>query len=443
MSRDEFIGILENALAESGADETEIFAHRSSSGLTRVANSEIHQNVAETNSGISVRAVVDGRIGTARTNRPELDAIKQTVRTAINGARVSPRVADWPGLPENPLAGDDKTATATAECTPGKRAELIHEALTAAKNAKMDLAGALETESSVVYIGNNRSPVNRSALTEAKLSLVLMALDSSGYGAWIGRDLAELNVAAVAGTAARKADAGRQPGDLAPGSYTVILEPPAVADMLGFLGYVGLGALSVQEKRSFMTGRFGEQLVDPKISFWDDGNDPRALGPSFDYEGVPKQKVVFFNRGVARGVVYDSRTAAKEGKTSTGHALPAPNQHGPLPTNLFLAAGDSSLGKMIAGTERGVLVTRFHYTNIEEPMRAVLTGMTRDGTFMIENGRVTGALRNLRFTQSILDALSAVVEVGDEARLVDSFLGACHCPALKIDNFNFTGISEG
>jgi PmbA protein len=390
-----------------------------------------------------VRAVVDGRVGTARTNRPELEAIKETVKAAVAAARVSPRVADWPGLPQNPSTEDDAAAPATAECTPGKRAELVHEALTVAKNAKLETAGALETESAVVYVGNNRSPINRSALTEAKLSLVLMALDSSGYGSWIGSDLADLNVPELALTAAQKADAGRMPADLPAGGYTVILEPPAVADMLGFLAYVGLGAQSVQEKRSFMTDRLGEQLVDPKISLWDDGNDPRALGPSFDYEGVPKQKVVFFDRGVARTVVYDSRTAAREDKTSTGHALPAPNQHGPLPTNLFLAAGDSSLGKMIAGTERGVLVTRFHYTNIEEPMRAVLTGMTRDGTFMIENGRVTGALRNLRFTQSILDALSAVVEVGDEARLVDSFLGACHCPALKIDNFNFTGISEG
>jgi predicted Zn-dependent protease len=145
---------------------------------------------------------------------------------------------------------------------------------------------------------------------------------------------------------------------------------------------------------------------------------------------------------VASQVVYDSRTAARDGKNSTGHALPAPNTHGPLPLNMFLGPGDSSLEKMIAGTKRGVLVTRFHYTNIEEPMRAVLTGMTRDGTFMIENGEIGEGLKNLRFTQSILDALSSVIEVGSELSLVNAFLGACCCPALKIDNFCFTGISD-
>ncbi|MDP1808810.1 MAG: TldD/PmbA family protein [Actinomycetota bacterium] len=440
--QDEMEAAIAKALAQSGADETEILAFQSATALTRVANSEIHQNVAETNSVISVRAIFDNQIGTASTNRPEVDAIATAVKTAVDNAKVSPRVNDWPGLPEFPVITDDKRAAATRECTPGKRADLIHEALTLAKNNKLTMAGALETSETTVFIGNSHSGVSRSSLTDVDVNMVLMDFDSSGYAAWIGRDLNELDMTELGRRAAGKAAAGRRPQDLPPGAYTVILEPAAVADMLSFLAYVGLGALSVQEKQSFMAGHFGERLVDEKIAFWDDGTDPRTQGIPFDYEGVPKEKVVFFEKGVATRVVYDTRTAAREGGKSTGHALPAPNTHGPLPTNLFLEPGRLKLDEMIASTANGVLVTRFHYTNIEEPMRAVLTGMTRDGTFLIENGAVGAGLKNLRFTQSILDALSAVAAVGSELTLVNAFLGTCCCPALKIDNFHFTGISD-
>lgn len=433
---------ISKALTASTADETEILAFQSTTSLTRVANSEIHQNVTETNSIISVRAICDNRIGTATTNRPEADAITKAVETAIANAKVSPKVDDWPGLPTFPTISEDKRAEATVECTPGRRAELIHEALIIAKNNKLTMAGALETGEATVFIGNSHSGVSRSSLTNVDATLVLMAFDSSGYAAWVGRDIDDLDMGELVGRAAGKAEASRKPQDLAPGAYTVILEPAAVADMLSFLAYVGLGALSVQEKHSFMTGHIGEKLVNERITFWDNANDPRTLGIPFDYEGVPKQDVVFFDKGVASAVVYDTRTAAKDGRSSTGHALPAPNTHGPLPTNLLLAPGNQTLDEMIATTKKGVLVTRFHYTNIEEPMRAVLTGMTRDGTFLIENGEVGAGLKNLRFTQSILDALNSVTAIGNDLSLVSAFLGNCCCPALRIDNFNFTGASE-
>ncbi len=439
--REEFTEAIEKALRSSEADETEILAFRTDSGLTRVANSQIHQNVTERNSAISVRAIVDNRIGTAGTNRPETEAIAAAVQAAAANARVSPRVEDWPGLPTNPATIDNRVAETTHDCSPGKRAELVQEALTIAKNSKLVMAGALETGTTEIYLANNHSPVSVSAESGVDINMVLMALDSSGYSAWVGRDLSDLSMADLAGVAAAKAELGRQPEDLEPGAYTVILEPAAVADMVSFLGYIGLGALSVQEHRSFMADKFGEKLVSDNITLWDDGRDPRALGAPFDFEGVPKEKVVFFDKGVATSVVYDTRTAAREGKTSTGHALPAPNSHGPLPLNLFLESGATSLSEMVSGAERAVYVTRFHYTNIEEPMRAVFTGMTRDGTFLVENGKISRGLKNLRFTQSILDALGSVAAVGDSPLMVDAFLGACHCPALMIDGFNFTGIS--
>jgi predicted Zn-dependent protease len=201
-----------------------------------------------------------------------------------------------------------------------------------------------------------------------------------------------------------------------------------------FLGYLGLGALSLQEGRSFLSGRMGEKVLGENVTIWDDATDPRSLAAPFDWEGQPKRNVTLIEKGVARTVVYDSYTANREGKESTGHALPAPNTVGPLPTNLFLAAGEASLNDMIESTKRGLLVTRFHYVNVIHEKETIITGMTRDGLFLIEHGRVTRPARNLRFTQSIVGALSKVEMVGREGRLTEY----AYVPALKIGKFSFT-----
>jgi predicted Zn-dependent protease len=245
--------------------------------------------------------------------------------------------------------------------------------------------------------------------------------------------------------AVNKALRSRNPTDIEPGAYTVILEEEAVADMVFYLSYMGLGALSVQEGRSFMSGRFGEKITGDNITIWDDGHDSRGLMFPFDYEGVPKQRVTLIENGVAKGVVYDSFTAGREGnKTSTGHGLPAPNTFGPIPANLFLAPGQATKEEMLASTERGIWVTRFHYTNPVHPVQTVLTGMTRDGTFLIENGQITRPLKNLRFTQSILEAFSQVEMLGSELKLLrgdwDGF--ATCAPVVKIRGFQFTGTTE-
>jgi len=212
--------------------------------------------------------------------------------------------------------------------------------------------------------------------------------------------------------------------------------------MVRYLSYLGFGALAVQEGRSFMTGKFGQQIVDSRISIVDDGLDATGLPVPFDFEGVPKQRVAIIKNGIANAVVYDSYTAQKEGKKSTGHSRPAPNTSGPFAGNLFMSVGNSSKEEMLKSTEKGLWVTRFHYVNPVHPLKAVLTGMTRDGTFLIENGQLTRAVRNLRFTQSMLDALSNVEMIGDKAQVESGFLGAICVPALKIHDFHFTGVTE-
>src|SRR5436305_4001554 len=199
-------------------------------------------------------------------------------------------------------------------------------------------------------------------------------------------DTPSRDIGAMAREAVDKAQRSRKPVDIALGEYQVVLDTYATADMLQNLIFMGLTATAVQEERSFMNGQFGKQLVNPDVTLYDDGHDPAGLPQAFDYEGVPKQRVVMFDHGIANAVVYDSFTAFREGKPNTGHALPAPNSWGPLPLHTMMESGDASLEELIAGTERGIYVTRFHYTNTVHPVKTLITGMTRDGTFLIEHG---------------------------------------------------------
>jgi predicted Zn-dependent protease len=266
--------------------------------------------------------------------------------------------------------------------------------------------------------------------------VVIVAADdqSSGYADWYGSDIAAMTVEAAAETAARKCVEGRGAMPLDPGVYPVILEPSAVGDMLSLLSWIGFGANAYQEGRSFLSNRLGEQVMGGNITIWDDATDSRNHPFPFDGEGVPKRKTMLIENGLARGVAYDTYTAAKAGAQTTGHALPAPNVYGPLPTNLFLGPGDTSVEEMIASMGRGILITRFHYTNFIHEKETIITGMTRDGTFLIEDGKVARPIQNLRFTQSIVEAFQQVEMVGGERQLTEY----AYVPALKIARFNFT-----
>jgi predicted Zn-dependent protease len=270
---------------------------------------------------------------------------------------------------------------------------------------------------------------------------------SSGYASFVSRDPDQLNIESLAKEAIEKASKG-EPIQIEPGEYEVILEPYAASELLSFLGYLGFHALAVQEGRSFFCNEFGKKMVDEKVTIYDDGLDPKGLQVPFDFEGIPKQKVTFFEEGVAKGVTYDSFIAGREGKGSTGHALIAPNTEGPIPINLFMKEGKSSLEEMVRSVRRGIYVTRFHYINVVEPMKAVLTGMTRDGTFLIEEGEIKSPIKNLRFTESVLRALSRVSAISKDRKVCSEgtvysrrFVTGVVAPAIKVDGFNFSGVS--
>lgn len=441
LERGEIESVCERVLAASGADQTEVMVSSGQEALTRYANNTIHQNVWEADVGLSIRAVQGRRIGVCSTNDLRPDSLRQAARQATHLASLAPENPAFPGLSASlaPPPGPEPAQT-TIESTPEQRGQAVCEVLEIAAEQDLRASGALQTSYLHLAVANSEGTLAYGEYTRAQMSAVMETEDSSGRAEAHTTDVATLDPLALAHTAAQKALNSRQPHALPPGRYPVILEPLAVADLLFWLGLYGFNALACQEKRSFLCEKLGQRLGDERLHLHDDGHDPRGLPLTFDFEGVPKQHVQLIENGVAVGMVHDSRTAAAADPPtdSTGHALPAPNPWGPVPTNMFLETGDVSLEAMIASTERGLLITRFHYTNIVHPMQTILTGMTRDGTFLIEDGQLVGGVKNLRFTQSILEALDNVLEIGNTGVLCEYVW----TPALKIADFNFSGVTE-
>ncbi len=446
LGKDKIQEIAERALAFSSADQTEVLIFGNDHHLTRFAVNTIHQNVSETDVTVRARVVIGKRTGVASGNDLSEEALRKVIQSAETVARFQQENPDFRSLPEpQPVQEAKAYVEATAACTPEERAKGVTAICALAKENDLEASGAFSTTVDEFLVANSLGVSAYHCSTVAHIVTVIMSDDSSGYATATAKDVSALDPQAVGQVAVDKALRSRNPTEIEPGVYTVILEEEAVADMLLFLGFLGFGALAVQEGRSFMTGRFGLKITGDNITIWDDGHDPRGLVRPFDAEGVPKQHVTLIENGIAKEVVYDSFTAGREeGKVSTGHGLPAPNTFGPIPVNLFMAPGDATKEQMIASTERGIWVTRFHYTNPVHPIKTVLTGMTRDGTFLIENGQITQPLKNLRFTQSILEAFSRAEMLGSELKMLKAGWGnfAICVPAAKIHEFRFTGTTE-
>lgn len=435
--------LLQKVLSYSQAEQTEVAYLGTESALTRFANNFIHQNVAESNHELRVRAIVGKRMGVATTNRLDDQSLRRVAEQALEIARLSPENPEFHSLPEpQPIVTapgfDERTAVYNAE----ERARSVSVMVRLAKEQGLESAGAFSTESSQVAVANSLGIFAYEPRTEAECHAVVMAdAQGSGYTQRLATDATTIDFEAMAREAAGKAQRSRNPIDFPIGEYPVVLDTYATADMLQNLIFMGLSATAVQEERSFMNGQFGKQLVSPLVTIYDDGHDLVGLPQAFDYEGVPKQRVVMFDHGVASAVVYDSFTAFREGKPDTGHALPAPNPWGPMPSHTMMATGDASLEELIRGVDQGIYVTRFHYTNTVHPVKTLFTGMTRDGTFLIEHGELTNPVKNFRFTQSILDALRDVQAIGRERIQCRDYVPVV-APALRTGSFHFTGVTK-
>lgn len=437
--------VAEAAMNVDGADGVEVLFMHEWGGLTRFASSSIHQSTAREDTGVRVRVITGGRQAVAAANDFTREGAAAAARSALEMARVSSPDPAFPGLApradasERPGAFDEATASAS----PTQRAEAVATLVGAVEDG-FHAAGAIDTTAVEVAVATTEGQFCYAASTQTSASTVV----SGGEGGAGTAEVAaarfdELDPGAVGRTAFEKARDGQRPRALDPGRYDVILEPLAVTTLVSFLGYMGFGGRAIAEGRSPFSAKAGERVAGENVTIVDDALSPLTLGFPFDFEGTPKQRVALIEQGVFRGGVHDRRSAREAGVESTGHALPAPNPEGPLPLNLFLETGGSSVEDMIASTKRGLLVTRFHYTNIVHPIETTITGMTRDGTWLVEDGHVAHPVRNFRFTQSILEALSNVEAIGRESVIASEFFfAASRVPALKVAGFNFSGASD-
>ncbi len=444
LRRREHARVVDAVLNTSRADEVEVSVSTADAHLTRFASSEIHQNTAEHRTEVVVRAVFGQKVGVASTSATGREPVEATVRRAEEIAELQPENPGFPGLPGPFEYGrSEGYSETTAAVSPEERARGVGQICRLATENGLVASGSFSTGAYEVLIANSRGLLAETRLTRANLLTVVMSSSGSGYAERYSTRIEEIDPVAVAREAVEGCLRDASPGEVEAGEYEAVFEEYAVADMLQMLSYMGFGALAYQEGRSFMSGNLGQRLTGSNITIWDDGRDPSGIPLPFDAEGVPKQKVVLIENGVARGVVYDSYTAAREGRASTGHAVSPLPSAGPFAVNLFMAGGDSSLAEMVASTRRGIYVKRLHYTNPVHPVKSLITGMTRDGTFLIENGRIVRPVKSLRFTESVLGALSCASLISRETKLLPLFSeGGVRAPALKVDRFTFTGVTE-
>ena len=445
---DRIHSILQTVLDLNLGDQAEALFIGSESGLTRFANSTIHQNVAETQSKVYFRVVIGRKIGVASTNSFTAGDLKRAYRSAAKIAKVQKENPHFVSLPKPAnYSKIDTFFDGTAKFTPRQRAMKVKSVIDRASKKNCTVAGSLSNGSGELAVVNTLGVSAYQRISAVSVNVIAMAANSSGYAEGLSRNVEDLNFRAIAATALDKAARCASPAEMPPGEYEVILEPAAVAALIEWVNYIGFGSKPFQENTSFMSGRIGEKITGESVTIYDDGTDPSAIAFPFDFEGVPKRKVELITNGVARGVVYDSMTAARDGRQSTGNALtPDATGEGGLALNVFVQGGKSSLPEMIGNVENGLLVTRFHYINgfIDTP-HAVLTGMTRDGLMRIKNGRLKGGVKNLRFTDSILRAFESVKALSAERQLINAWwdsLGCIVAPAMHLGSLRFTGQTD-
>ena len=433
--------ILLRALDLSQVDEVEACFSGQDLALTRFANNAIHQNVVHGDAQLNIRAVIGHQQGRATTNDLSDSGIASAAEEARSNARLMPEDPDFRGLPgpgiPTIIAAYDE---GTVDCSPEDRAEVVGKVCRQAEIQSLNSAGFYRTGAIEKAVMSTRGTWVYHRGSFAGLLITAMSDSSAGWakgGSWRWSDI---DVDALIEEAVDKALRGRDPQPIEPGEYTVVLSPFAVDDILGALSSYGMSAQIVQDGRSWMNGLIGNLAMSPLISIWDDGCDPNGWPIPFDAEGVPRRRVNIVADGVVGGPVYNSYTAGKEGKPSTGHQ--GSPSGGPSADNLFMKPGDQSVDQLIESTRRGIYVTRFFYTRLVHSTGCVMTGMTRDGTFLIENGELSHPVKDLRFTQSYVDALKGVEAVGEQPKLLMNEGGfTTSVPALKLSSFNFTGVT--
>jgi len=437
-SADDCLALADAVLAAVPHGEAEVAVVEDDLALTRFARNSVHQNVAEASVHLRLRLLHQGRVGVAEIRGESADTVERLVRNAEEACRLAPEQAEPAPLPEPGGAdGPCGWSDATAATDPEQRADGVATITRAAAARGLQAFGAFSTCASQRALVNTRGVRRHGRSTAALLTAVVRGADGAGYADRSAVDVTRIDPAELGDEVIETAERNQGAVAADPGDYEVVLSPYAVAEMVAYLSHIGFSALAVEERRSFM--RPGERLMSPEVTIRDDAADPASSPFPFDHEGVSTRRVTCVDAGVCRDVVHDTPTAMRAGVSSTGHALPQPNTFGPWAGHLVMEPGSTPRADVLAPVHRGLYVTRLWYVRVVHPLRTVITGMTREGTFLIEHGHLGTPVRDLRFTQSIVGALNGVRQVSVERRLELGEDGsAVLVPWLHLGAFIFT-----
>ncbi len=426
----------------AGAEDAEVHVDEVLDDLTRFANNAIHQNVSENGITVSIRTVAEGRTARVTTNRLDDNSLRAAVESALALAASQPADKQLLALPgKQSYHAVQRFSKQTAAVTPEDRARAVRRACELAVKRGQVAAGIFSTGQSQTVMGNSRGLLAAYRETHAEFSITMQEAPAASWAKANAGDVRQFDPQQLAARASEKAHLAVDAKEIPTGKYAVILEPAAALDLVGFLFY-DFAATAVADKRSCLNERMGKPLFGKNITIVDDVYHPLQLGAPYDGEGIPRQKVLLVDRGVPKNLVYSRRAAKDARKSATGHGFMLPNEYGEAPMNLVFSGGDSSLEKMIASTDRGLLVTRIWYIREVDPYEKIMTGMTRDGLFLVEKGKVTSAVRNFRFNQSILEALRNVEMLGPAIRASGEEAFEMVMPAMKIREFNFSEVTK-
>ncbi|HLZ91591.1 MAG TPA: TldD/PmbA family protein [Candidatus Acidoferrum sp.] len=426
-------------LAKSfGVAETEVHVDETISALTRFANNAIHQNVAEHTVSVSLRTQIEQRTARVTTNRTDEDSLRAAIEATLSLASSQPKNSNllaMPGMQKYRTV--NRYAKQTAALTPEDRARAVRRACDLAVKRGQNAAGIFSCAQSQSAIGNSRGLLATYRDTHAVFSVTIQEGTAASWAKENAANVGQIDTQQLVRRASEKAHRAKDALELSPGRYTVILEPAAVLDLVGFLFY-DFAATALQDQRSCFNDRLGKQLFGKNITIEDNVYHPLQLGAPYDGEGIPRQRVLLVNRGVPTNLVYSRSSAKAAKKRPTGHGFVLPNEYGEAPMNLVFSGGKASLQEMIASTGRGLLVTRLWYIREVDPYEKIMTGMTRDGLFLIEKGQVVSAVRNFRFNQSILEMLRNVELMGPAVRATGEEAFEMVVPAMKVRDFHFS-----
>ncbi len=446
--------IFERVRRAATVGDVEVTVQGGRSALTRFANNAITQNVSEEGCEVSVRVQMGGRTARATTNRFDDESLQRVVRRAEALARVQEEDAELLPILTSAEQGSapelQRRCEETAAMGAGERAEQVAAMVAIAQHDGLNAAGVYSSGESFEALFNSHGVERWHSETLAEASITMQAEDSSGWQKQNYTSAARLDARALAEIAAGKALRSAHPVELPPGKYTVILEPSAVVDLIGFLA-ADFSGLALLEQRSCLNGRLGTKLFGENISIADEVSHAEQTGPGFDGEGVARQGLTLVENGVVRAVAMARGTAARirrselaeklAGGRATGHGFSLPNEGGEAATNIVFKVADGerrTVEEMISATEHGLLVTRLWYIREVDAYEKILTGMTRDGTFLVEHGRVGKGIRNFRFNQSVLLMLRQVLDLGAPVRACGEEAFDMVAPAMRVDGFQFT-----